>query len=126
MDWRSYIDDQLVGSGSVTKAAIVGLDGAIWAKSDHFNIGDDEAAAAAQGFVNSETLYASGLKFEGIKYMIIKADHEQIFGKKGTGGFAASKTKKAVIISIYDGTIQPGNCALTTQRLADYLIENDY
>ncbi|CAJ0569941.1 unnamed protein product, partial [Mesorhabditis spiculigera] len=49
MDWRSYIDDQLVGSGSVTKAAIVGLDGAIWAKSDHFNIGDDEAAAAAQG-----------------------------------------------------------------------------
>jgi hypothetical protein len=31
MSWQSYVDDHLVGSGSVTKACIVGLDGSVWA-----------------------------------------------------------------------------------------------
>ena len=38
MSWQSYVDDHLVGSGNVTKAAIVGLDGNVWAQSPEFNV----------------------------------------------------------------------------------------
>ncbi len=36
--WQPYVDDHLVKSGNVTKAAIVGHDGTTWATSQGFNV----------------------------------------------------------------------------------------
>lgn len=38
MSWQDYIDRQLLASGCVTKAAIAGLDGNIWASSAGFEV----------------------------------------------------------------------------------------
>lgn len=38
MSWQDYVDNQLMASKCVTKAAIVGHDGGIWAKSDNFEV----------------------------------------------------------------------------------------
>lgn len=38
MSWQDYVDKQLLASRCVTKAAIAGLDGNVWAKSDGFEV----------------------------------------------------------------------------------------
>lgn len=38
MSWQDYIDKQLLASRCVTKAAIAGHDGNIWAKSEGFDV----------------------------------------------------------------------------------------
>lgn len=38
MSWQDYIDNQLLASNCVQKAAIAGLDGGIWAKSSNFEV----------------------------------------------------------------------------------------
>ena len=38
MSWQDYVDNQLVASKCVTKAAIAGHDGTLWAKSEGFEV----------------------------------------------------------------------------------------
>lgn len=38
MSWQDYVDNQLLASKCVTKAAIAGLDGTPWAKSEGFEV----------------------------------------------------------------------------------------
>ena len=38
MSWQDYVDKQLLASRCVSKAAIAGLDGNIWAKSADFEV----------------------------------------------------------------------------------------
>lgn len=38
MSWQDYVDRQLLASRCVTKAAIAGLDGNIWASSAGFEV----------------------------------------------------------------------------------------
>lgn len=38
MSWQDYVDKQLLASRCVTKAAIAGHDGNVWAKSDGFDV----------------------------------------------------------------------------------------
>lgn len=38
MSWQDYVDNQLLASQCVSKAAIAGLDGGVWAKSDNFEV----------------------------------------------------------------------------------------
>jgi len=38
MSWQDYVDKQLLASGFVNHAAIIGSDGALWAKSASFDV----------------------------------------------------------------------------------------
>lgn len=38
MSWQDYVDNQLLASRCVSKAAIAGHDGGVWAKSDGFEV----------------------------------------------------------------------------------------
>lgn len=38
MSWQDYVDNQLIASQCVSKAAIAGLDGGVWAKSEGFEV----------------------------------------------------------------------------------------
>ena len=38
MSWQAYVDDQLVGTGMVNKACIIGLNGGVWAQSHGFAV----------------------------------------------------------------------------------------
>lgn len=38
MSWQDLVDNNLLGTGHVSKAAICGLDGSIWGKSSNFNV----------------------------------------------------------------------------------------
>lgn len=38
MSWQDYVDKQLIASRCVSKAAIAGHDGNVWAKSEGFDV----------------------------------------------------------------------------------------
>lgn len=126
MSWQHYVDDQLVGTGHVKKAIIIGHDGSSWSASPGFTIKPDEAKKLVAAFADSSSSLTQGIYLAGERYLVLKADGRSIYARKGTSGFVAVKTVQAVIISLYDESIQPGRCTTITERLADYLIENNY
>lgn len=38
MSWQGYVDTNLVGTGKISQAAIIGLKGGVWATSPDFNV----------------------------------------------------------------------------------------
>uniref|UniRef100_A0A915DF42 Profilin n=1 Tax=Ditylenchus dipsaci TaxID=166011 RepID=A0A915DF42_9BILA len=126
MSWQDLVNNNLLGTGNVSKAAICGLDGSIWGKSDNFNITEAEAVAAGKGFQQQDALLGTGLRFEGEKFFVLQADEERIIGKKASSGFFIYKTAQAVIIGIYEGGVQPEMCSKTTGALADYFKTINY
>jgi profilin len=89
--WQAYVDDQLVGTGKIAAAAIIGHDGSIWAKSPGFYVTyrlilffsyyssifsffrPDEGQAIVTLFRNNPSkVFSSGVTVNGIKYMGIK------------------------------------------------------
>jgi profilin len=38
MSWQAYVDDQLIATGQVNKACIIGLNGGMWAQSAGFAV----------------------------------------------------------------------------------------
>ena len=123
MSWQAYVDQNLVGTGHITKGAIFGVQGGKWACSAGFNITDAEAAAITQGFSGAGT---GSYQVEGQKYMQLAATDSTINGKLGKGGFVAEKTGMAVVIGVYQEPQQPGNAAVAVGKLADFLRENGY
>merc|ERR1711928_213980 len=103
MSWQSYVDEQLIASGMVTAAAIAGHDGNIWAKSNGFNASPDE-----------------------VKRLLSNWGPNLARGKKGSSGVHIYKTSQAVIIACYSEPIVAEQCAVTTEKLGDYLVSVGY
>ena len=126
MSWQAYVDQQLVGTGKVSRGAIFGLDGSTWAISPGFNVSADEVKKIIAGFSDSGALLGSGIMCEGQKYMTLKADPRSVYGRKGNTGIVCVKTNQCFLVGFYDDKIQPGECTLVVEKLADYLIEQNY
>ena len=124
MSWQEYVDNNLVGTGHVKKAAIVGHDGSTWAASAGFSVSAADAKKILGAFSNPADVLANGIHLGADKYMTIKTDERSIYGKKGATGVVNVKTTQAILIGYYDESIQPGQAANTVERLADYLIDN--
>jgi profilin len=118
MSWQQYVDTNLVGSKSVTQAAIFGHDGSKWAASAGFNVTADEAKKLVAGFKDANGIRASGIFLAGTKYLTLKADDRSIYGKKGATGCVCVKTAKAVLIGVYAENIQPGSAANVVEKVS--------
>eukprot|EP00300_Choanocystis_sp_HF-7_P025331 c27111_g1_i1.p1 GENE.c27111_g1_i1~~c27111_g1_i1.p1 ORF type:complete len:148 (+),score=17.34 c27111_g1_i1:65-445(+) len=126
MSWQQYVDSNLKGSGFVREAAIVGFNGAVWAKSAGMNPTAAEVTTIVSGFATPGNLAQNGIRVNGKKFMFISADDKVVKGKDKATGIHIVKTKQALIISYYDDKIQPGACANATEKIADYLREQGY
>jgi len=125
MSWQDYVDSHLVGTGNCKRAIIIGHDGSTWSATAGLSLKADEAKKLVNAFNDPSVALAGGTTLSGVKYMTLKADNRSLYGKKGATGFSAVKTNTAVLIGFYDETVQPGACANTVEKLADYLIENN-
>lgn len=119
--WQPYVDNNLVGTGNIKLGAIVGLNGGVWAKSPELAIG-----AVDTSLLNLFNPAMSGQSciFAGEKYIILKADEQVVYAKKGKDGFTAAKTNQAVVMGKYVDPQQPGPCSVSVQKVADYLRDN--
>jgi profilin len=84
MSWQAYVDNNLVGSKQLEKAAIHGLDGAKWATSAGFAATQAEVKAIVAGFSKPDAIRNSGITAQGVKYFTLQAGDRSIYGKKVT------------------------------------------
>ena len=54
MSWQSYVDDQLLATKLVSKAAIAGHDGNIWATSEGFPATAAEIKVCSEPMLNTK------------------------------------------------------------------------
>jgi len=126
MSWQSYVDDQLLAAKTVSKAAIAGHDGNIWATSEGFAATAAELKFIISNLGQTDQFAMNGLKVGGVKYMFLSGDDKVVRGKKGTSGVHIVKTVQAVIVAVYEEPIVPEQCANTTEKLGEYLISVGY
>jgi len=127
MSWQDYVNNNLVGSGYVRKAAIVGLDNSLWAKSADFNISVDEIRFITANIDNEAAFRASGVRVEEQKHIYLRTQEGAIYTKnKEVGGLCIAKCKQCILIGMYDTTMQPGACNDVVEKLADYLKNAGY
>ena len=48
MSWQGYVDTNLVGTGKISQAAIIGLKGGVWATSSDFNVSGSTSHGGTQ------------------------------------------------------------------------------
>ena len=83
MSWQAYVDTNLVGTGKVSRAAILGLKGGVWATSPGFTVSPEEQSAIIKGLDDPAPLQASGIYANGKKYLTLQANARSIYGKAG-------------------------------------------
>jgi len=68
--WQPYIDDSLLGTGTVDKAVIFGHDGSVWAHSPLFELTDEERNHLVSAFKDPSGIRANGLHLnrEKVRY----------------------------------------------------------
>ncbi|KAG1136727.1 hypothetical protein G6F37_004370 [Rhizopus arrhizus] len=81
MSWQSYVDNNLIGSGNVSQAAICGQAGGVWAASAGFQPMTYEIRAIAEAFANPNIAAANGILIEGNKYIMVSAEGRFIYGR---------------------------------------------
>ncbi|MEU3527848.1 profilin [Streptomyces sp. NPDC038707] len=91
--------------------------------------GHELQAGEGQGivalFTNPSFAFASRIPVNGVRYSAIRADERLIQGQEGATGVALAKTNKVVITGYYDEQQSPGPVAVTVDKLADFLIDQD-
>ncbi|KAF9002551.1 profilin [Cyathus striatus] len=127
MSWQSYVDTNLVGSGRVTKAAILGLQGGVWAHSTGFNLTDAEQKAIVNAFKSPDKVLQTGLHLAGEKYFALNVVPDRsIYVKKQANGATIVKTKQAILVGLYEPPTQQTENTTVVEALADYLINVGY
>ncbi|KAH8926342.1 Profilin/allergen [Atractiella rhizophila] len=126
MSWQVYVDSNLVGTGKIAKAAILGLQGGVWATSSGYTISPQEQKDIAASFADADKALASGIRLGGQKFFTLQATPRSIYGKKGADGVVCVKTSQAIIIGEYIAPIQAGEATTIVEGLADYLISVGY
>lgn len=121
MSWQAYVDNSLLGSKKVSKAAIHGLDGNPWAMSAGFNVSLAEMKAIIAAFSDQSAARSNGLHAAGERFIFLRGDDRSLYGKKGATGLVCIKTSKAIIVGYYNDTIQPGEATTVIEKLGDYL-----
>ncbi|KZT38274.1 Profilin/allergen [Sistotremastrum suecicum HHB10207 ss-3] len=126
MSWQAYVDTNLLGSGKVNRAAILGQKGGVWAASSSYTLSAQEQAAAVKLFADPAQAQANGVRLGGQKFFVINANERSVYGKKGGSGCVLVKTKQAVLVAEYDPPTQQTECTTIVEGLADYLIGVSY
>ncbi|KAJ6482525.1 profilin [Mycena sanguinolenta] len=126
MSWQAYVDTNLVGSGKVTKAAILGKQGGVWAASPGYELSPEEQAAIVGAFGKLGDIQAHGVRLAGVKFFATRAEEKAIHGKKGGDGCIIVPTVQAILVAEYTAPLQAPEVVPVVEGLADYLISVKY
>ena len=124
----AYVDSNLLGTGKIARAAIVGQQGGVWATSAGFALTPEEQTALVNAAKpgGADKVQASGLRLAGVKYFTLRTDDRSIYLKQGANGAVIVKTKQAILVAVYEEPIQAGEATPIVEALADYLISVNY
>ena len=123
MSWDSYVE-AMVGCGC-TGAAIVGLDGSIWATCK-LKLLQHEPSTLLKGLENPELLQSHGIFANGTYYLTVLINPTFAYGRKGPSGIVVERTNTALLILTHDETLQSGECTRIAGSYGNYLRDLGY
>ncbi|TKA47375.1 hypothetical protein B0A49_11390 [Cryomyces minteri] len=133
MSWQAYVDQSLVGTGNLDKAAIFNSEGtSVWASVAGFTVAPQEMKEIVNAYKDkgdasgTKKIQSTGLHVAGEKFVVLKAEERSLYGKKGKEGIIIVKTTQTLLVTHYPEHVQPGSAANTVETLADYLISVGY
>jgi len=126
MSWQAYVDTNLVGTGKVARAAILGQQGGVWATSAGYALSPQEQKDILASYADLGKTQVSGLRLAGQKFFTLQANERSIYLKKGGDGAIVVKTKQGVLVAEYTAPIQAPEATPIVESLADYLISVGY
>ncbi|KAG6827225.1 hypothetical protein H0H92_012724 [Tricholoma furcatifolium] len=137
-----YVDTNLIGSGKVSRAAIVGLQGGVWAASAGYELVQKDWDALIKAVNDPTNALSNGVVLRGNKYLIVRNTDRSLYGKKvrsrsivapmqrftrrvqKADGIVIVKTTQAILVAEYDQPLQAGETTPVVETLADYLISH--
>ncbi|KZO90800.1 Profilin/allergen [Calocera viscosa TUFC12733] len=120
MSFQAYVDVQLVGTGKITRAAIIGIAGGVWGISGGYYLTPAEQKSIISAFDTPKAVYASGLILNKRKFLATYADDQKFYGLKGGEGCVLVKTTQAVIVAEYDDPSQAAEVKVIVEKLGEY------
>jgi hypothetical protein len=123
--WQEYVPN-LQASGHVKKVGIFGHDGTKRAATTDLKISASEIAFILAAIQDPKEAQVKGVKLEGITHILLRSSDRSLYVKRGPGGWTIAVTKTAVIFASYEPPIIPGQNALTVERVATYLLNNNF
>ncbi|KAF8201350.1 profilin [Mycena galopus ATCC 62051] len=128
--WKPYVDTNLVGTGKISKAAILGKEGGVWASSPGYTLSDGEQKVIKDALKGGDECFSdvrsNGVKLAGVKFIITRAQESSIYAKKQSDGVIIVGTTQAVLIGEYVAPVQAAEAAGVVEDLAKYLIGLGY
>ena len=147
-NFYSKVKCEFTKKHTCTHSAIIGHDGVVWASSKNWpglkeyehsveemdgsatnvKVNELQAALGACNGIRNPT--AAGIRMGGQKYVMQSAEEGVAqLTRLGGGGACVAKTKKAIIIGVWDKTAMMstnqnqngGDCALGVERLAKFM-----
>ncbi|KAJ1331611.1 Profilin [Microdochium nivale] len=130
MSWQAYVDDSLVKTGHIDKAAIVSIAGdSAWAATPGFTLTPGEMKALSDVYSNkasAEKAQAEGIYIAGDRYVVAQIEDRLIYARKAKLGVLICKTKQAILVGHHGENMVAGNSRQTVEALADYLVKAGY
>ncbi|KAG6330186.1 hypothetical protein ID866_8903 [Astraeus odoratus] len=137
MSWQGdfcsihFVDKGLLEGGIIREAAILGLDGGVWAQSAGCNVSHEEQSAIIKGLKDPPLREIS---IGDRKYRCTMSTLDMIWGTArceegkggGRGGCLIKKTNKAVIVAEYPPRSTHGDVMAGVEELGEYLIKKGY
>ena len=141
MSWGAYITNSLVNkqdaaghvyNNVLTEAALMGFNGAEWAKTSGLSVSKAEVDKLNALFKQSGANSIASVNLGGKKYQVTHYDGNAAYLKIKDGGATVAKTTQAYIIGVYnttrkykqDGKELPqcvGMCNMVVEELANQL-----
>ncbi|CAG8048275.1 unnamed protein product [Penicillium olsonii] len=122
-----WVDQTLVGSNKIDKAAIFSAAGdAEFASTPGFDVQLEEIEYILRGFDDSIPLYSGGLYIAGEKLQVTRADDQSIYAQKDGEGVCVMKSSESIIVAHYPETVPPGDAASIIRQFAAYLTSIGY
>ncbi|EPB78695.1 Profilin [Ancylostoma ceylanicum] len=128
--WQAYITSMTESSPAIKRAAIIGTDGSVWARTQNanaFRATEAELKKFVSLFDNLANVPSTGADLEEVHYIVPRTEENLIFGKKDKSGFFAAKTKTAILIAMYEGENQvSAEVRTAVEKMAKYLEDSGY
>ncbi|GIL43640.1 hypothetical protein Vafri_1328 [Volvox africanus] len=122
--WEDYISNNLMvplnsDGATLTSAAILGLDGGIWAHSASFpGFKHDEWNKAVAALDDTST----AVYIQGEKYIKTTADGTRLHARKDKLGFIMRKTNMTIVMGFYtEPDVDARVCSKVIEAMGDYL-----
>eukprot|EP00798_Chlamydomonas_sp_ICE-L_P007457 gene7457-598_t len=126
-----YVDKNLMcavdhESHTLTSAAILGLEGGVWAQNDKFPAVTQEQILGMVAVLGGNN--PGSFMIGDIKFMVLGSDDPEtkLRGKCTGGGCSVSKTSLGLVVGIWNEPVTAGQCNQVVETLAQYLIDNNY